>query len=152
METAAEAGDAEAEEGKWTCQQCDTVHMNPRKKECRICAAPRKERTSPNATNRKNEAKQWPNKQGNQTRNTTNELWNLIEAESNKIKATTGNPNTLHTTGRQRQRHGVHKTSEFRHGAHCSQAQEPDFGRDQETRNDDMSGGFCERQTQRRRC
>ena len=68
--------------------------MNPRKQECRICAAPRKERTSHHATNRKNGAKQWPNKQGNQTKNTTNELWNLIEAESNKIKATKVSPNT----------------------------------------------------------
>ena len=68
--------------------------MNTRKQECRICAAPRKERTSHYATNGKNGAKQWPTKQGNQTKNTTNELWNLIEAESNKIKATTVNPNT----------------------------------------------------------
>ena len=57
------------------------VHMNPRKQECRICAAPRKERTSHNVTNRKNGAKQWSTKHDNQTKNTTNELWNLFEAE-----------------------------------------------------------------------
>ena len=54
----------------------------------------------------------------------------------------------FHTTRRQRQRHRVHKTHELRHGAHCSQAQEPDFGRNHETRDNDVSGWFCERQTQ----
>ena len=54
----------------------------------------------------------------------------------------------LHTTRRQRQRHRVHKTHELRHGTHRSQAQEPDFGRNQETRNNDGPGRFCQRQTQ----
>ena len=88
METAAEAGEAEAEEVRKAQKSGRTVNMNPRKQECIICAARRKERTSHNATNRKNGAKQWPIKQGNQTKNLTNELWNLIEAES-----TPANPN-----------------------------------------------------------
>ena len=57
--------------GKWTCQQYNTVHMYARKKECRTCGAPRKDQTT-----------QKPN---------SSELWSLIEAESNKIKATPAN-------------------------------------------------------------
>ena len=39
--------------------------MNPRKQDCRICAAPRKERTSHKRNKPQEWAKQWPTKQGN---------------------------------------------------------------------------------------
>ena len=62
------------------------AHEPPESKSAEFALHQGKERTSHYEPNRKNGAKQWPNKQGNQTKNTTNELWNLIEAESNKIR------------------------------------------------------------------
>ena len=60
--------------------------MNVRKKECRTCGAPRKDRTI-----YKNRTREWPTKPSN-AKDTNSELWSLIEAESNKIKTTPANP------------------------------------------------------------
>ena len=60
-----------------------------RKVDVSAMRAPRKDRTT-----NKNEAREWPTKPNN-AKDTNSELWNLIEAESNKIKATPAIPAAL---------------------------------------------------------
>ena len=61
--TAAEAGQAEEvrkAQKSGQCQLCDTIHMNVRKKECRTCGAPRKDRTT-----YQNRTREWSTKWSN---------------------------------------------------------------------------------------
>ena len=63
--------------GKWTCQQCHTM----------LCGAQRQDRTT-----YKNGTREWPTTPNN-TKDTNNELWNLIEAETKQDQSDSSKPN-----------------------------------------------------------